>query len=87
MKERIIAYLDSLILTPMITYRVGENKADQIFCITYYDDGPEPLTSFLISSWDKEEDWKFKLRDAYIQCIAIVTGDTSILRDRYNDID
>lgn len=82
MKDTITRYLDSLVLTPMIRYTVTENSVDQIYCVTYYKDHV-PITSILVSSWDKEDEWKFKVRDAYMECIALVTGDTQILRDRY----
>lgn len=88
MEQQIKDYIDSLVITPMITCEVSGNRADQIFCISFFSKDEReicPLSSILVSSWDKEEDWKFKIRDAYMQCIALVTGDSQLLRDRYRD--
>ena len=85
MENKIKDYLDTLVLTPFITYQISGNRADQIFCITFFsnaDKEVEPIANTLVSAWDKEEDWKFKLRDMYMECIAIVTNDTSLLKDR-----
>lgn len=83
MKDQIKQYIESLFRTSIVSYKIRESDADQIYCVTYYNRDKIPLTMFLISSWDNEEEWKFKIRDAYMECLAIVTGDTQVLRDRY----
>lgn len=86
MEQKIKDYIDSLVLTPLITCKVSGNRADGIYCVSFFSNEEReivPLSEILVSSWDKEDDWKFKIRDAYMQCIALATGDTQILRDRY----
>lgn len=97
MINRIKTYLDSLIREPkIVTYKIGCNSADQIYCVDFYSDpnfysvryckDPTiPVSSILVSSWDNEEEWKFKVRDAFMESLAVVTGDTQILRDRYKE--
>lgn len=97
MKDMLKTYLESLVHDPkIVNYKIGSCEADQIYCIEFYSnptfysvrfckDPSIPVTSILVSSWDNEEEWKFKIRDAYMESIALVTGDTQILRDRYKE--
>ena len=93
MENKIKQYLDSLVCTDIIIYKLGGNAADQIYCVDFYSnpswkictnkEPARPITSILVSAWDKDEDWKFKLRDAYMQSLVYATSDPQILIDRY----
>ena len=90
MEQKIQDYIDSLVLTPIVRCQLSGNRADEIYCVSFFSSDERevtPLAEILVSSWDKEEEWKYKIRDTYMQCIAIVTGDSSLLRDRYEEID
>lgn len=94
MKQEIIDFLESVVRDDLITYKVGCNAADQIFCVDFFanpswrictwTEPHRPLCSVLVSSWDKKDLWRESLMDAYMKSIALATSDYRILSERYS---
>lgn len=77
MEERITRYIKSLVIAPMIHFKVYGNKADQIFSVAFFEKNEDmnvPLAEILVSSWDSEETWKKNIKDTYAYCVSVITG-------------
>lgn len=95
MEQEIRQFLETLVRDDLVTYKIGCNAADQIYCVDFFanpnwrictwEEPHRPLTSILVSSWDKHEEWTDILMDAYMKSLALATSDPRILIDRYTD--
>ena len=91
MKEKIQEYFNSLNVGKDLRIYIDSCISDGIYAVrfvaTYGSLDGVTLADILLSEYDKEEDWKFEIRDMVMKSLAHIYNDSQILVDRYKSID